>query len=163
MNAATNNLFAGRFLGNISSEDYVHWAIDCLENGLDSKNIRILASLGKPLYSYEAEDYFKRSLRDLGWNQPDPAECLTEYVGALAEQIVKGTVTPAEGCANIYRVCVELKYPRALMVWVYLDEGLDPENYGDLSGAALDSSIIREARRFMEVRRFEMDNSRTVY
>ncbi|HEY8224165.1 MAG TPA: hypothetical protein VIG25_02730, partial [Pyrinomonadaceae bacterium] len=88
MNVETNNLLAGRYLGWLTYEEYVNWAVGCLESGLDSQNIRILASLRKPLYSSEVEDYFNRSLRDLGWHLPDRTECLMEYARGFAREIV---------------------------------------------------------------------------
>jgi hypothetical protein len=127
----------------------VDGAVDCLESGLDSRNIRILASLGTPFYSSEVEKYFDRSLQDLGWNQPGRFECLIEYARSLTDQIVNGTVTPVLGCDRIYRVCVALNYSSALMTWVYLHGGLDPQNYDVLSEASLDSAIMQEARRFL--------------
>jgi hypothetical protein len=92
MNAATNKFLADRFLGNVTWEDYVTWAVGCLESGLDSKNIRILASLETPFYSSEVKEYFDRSLQDLGWKQPGRLECLIEYARSIAEHIVNGTL-----------------------------------------------------------------------
>ena len=43
---------AGRHLGWLTYEEYVDWAVGCLESGLDSKNIRILALLRKPPDTY---------------------------------------------------------------------------------------------------------------
>ena len=149
VNVETNNLLAGRYLGWLTYEEYVDWAVGCLESGLDSKNIRILASLRKPLYSSEVENYFNRSLHDLGWHLPDRKECLMEYARGSAREIVTGTISPLDGCRKIYRVVVSLQYPKELMPWVYLDEGLEPDTYSDLSGAAWDTAIVKEAERFM--------------
>ncbi|MDQ3253056.1 MAG: hypothetical protein M3R15_03975 [Acidobacteriota bacterium] len=81
MNFETTKLLAERHMGMATYEQYVDWAVSCLESGVDSKNIRILASLQKPLYSSEVEDYFGRSLGDLGWELPEPKECMIEYSG----------------------------------------------------------------------------------
>jgi hypothetical protein len=160
VNIETNNLLAGRHLGWLTYEDYVDWAAGCLESGLDSKNIRILASLRKPLYSSEVEDYFTRSLHDLGWHLPDRQDCLMEYTRGLACEIVAGTLAPLEACRKIYRVVVSLQYPKELMPWVYLDEGLAPDTYSELSGAAWDTAIIQEAQRFISERSsFDLEDS----
>jgi hypothetical protein len=149
VNIETNNLLAGRYLGWLTYEEYVDWAVRCLESGLDSKSIRILASLRKPLYSSEVEDYFNRSLHDLGWQLPDRQKCLMEYARGLACEIVEARVSPLEGCSKIYRVVAALQYPKGLMPWVYLDEGLEPDSYSDLTGAAWDTAIIQEAKRLV--------------
>ncbi|HEX8141305.1 MAG TPA: hypothetical protein VF553_01840 [Pyrinomonadaceae bacterium] len=149
MNLETIKLVAGRYMELVTHEEYVEWAVSCLESGIDSKNIRILASLQKPLYSSEVEDYFKRSLRDLGWELPDRKECIIEYARSFAKEILSGQVSPLEGCRKIYRIVVDLQYPRELMSWLYLDEGLEPGTYRDLEGKELDEAIIKEARRFI--------------
>lgn len=150
MNYETNKILAERYLGSATSEDFVGWAVACLESNVDSKNIRILASLEKPLYSSEVDDYFNRCLRDLGWTIPEPRECLLEYARCLAKQIVSRELTPVEGCRKMYRVVVALEYPRELMAWLYLDEGLDGANYSDLQGADLDNAIVSEANRLLK-------------
>jgi hypothetical protein len=149
MNLETIKLLVEQHMGMATYEQYVDWAVSCLEAGIDSKNICILASLQKPLYSSEVEDYFNRSLKDLGWELPDPKECIIEYARSFAKEILSGYVSPLEGCRKIYRVVVALQYPRELMSWLYLDEGLEPETYRDLEGEELDEAIIKEARRFI--------------
>lgn len=149
MNAETIKLLAERYLGRATHEQCVDWAISCLESGIDSKNIRILASLRKPLYPSEVEDYLSRSLRDLGWKLPEPKEYIIEYGRSFAREILSGQVSPLEGCRKIYRIVVALQYPRELMPWLYLDEGLEPETCRDLEGKELDEAIIKEARRFI--------------
>ena len=147
-------------MGMATYEEYVDWAVSCLEAGMDSKNICILASLQKPLYSSEVDDYFNRSLKDLGWELPPPKECIMEYARILAEEILTSRVTPLEGCNKIYEVVLSLSYPRELMSWLYLDEGLEPGTYRDLSGKELDEAIIKEARRFVsESSRFNLEDS----
>src|SRR5262249_40999699 len=145
----TNNILAERYLGSATYEDYIDWAVKCLESGIDSKNIRILAALQRPLYSSEVEDYFKKSLNDLGWKLPSRRECLLAYARSLAEQILSGDISPLDGCSKIYKVVVALQYPREMMSWVYLDEGLDPETYSDLQAAEWDQAIVNEASRLV--------------
>lgn len=160
MNLETIKLLAERQMGMATYDRYIDWAISCLESGIDSKNIRILASLQKPLYPSEVEDYFNRSLKDLGWELPNPKECVIEYARSFAGEILSGRVSPLEGCRKIYRVVVALQYPRELMAWLYLDEGLEPETYRDLEGKELDEAIIKEARRFIsESNRFNLEES----
>ena len=159
VNSETNKLLAERYLGTATSEDFVDWAVACLESNLDSKNIRILASLQKPLHSSEVDDYFNRCLQDLGWTMPGRQECLLEYARSLAKQILSGDLTPVDGCRKMYRLVVALEYPRELMAWLYLDEGMD-WNYGELQGADLDNAILSEANRLVQDgARFDLNDS----
>ena len=146
----TINLLALRHLRTIRVEQYVDWALACLESNVDSRSIRILASLQKPLYPVEVEDYFQRSLTELGWTLPSGEECLLSYVRALAEQIASGAIVPVEGCRKIYKIVVALDYPGELMAWVYLDEGQLPGNSDYVEAAELDAAIVREARRLID-------------
>jgi hypothetical protein len=72
-----------------------------------------------------------------------------EYARGFARGIVAGTISPLDGCRKIYSVVVSLQYPKELMPWLYLDEGLEPETYSELSGVPWDTKIIQEARRFI--------------
>jgi hypothetical protein len=145
MNFETNKLLAESHLGLATSEDYVRWAVTCLESDVDSKNIRILASLQKPLYSSEVDDYFKRCMRDLGWTMPEPGECLRQYARELARQILANDLAPLDGCSRIFKVAAALDYPRELTMWIYLYEGLDPSTYDELQEADWDEAIKNEA------------------
>lgn len=150
MYSETINLLAQRHLRTIKVEQYVDWALACLESNIDTHSIRILASLQKPLYSSEVEDYFQRGLTELGWTLPSGRDCLLPYVRALAKQIASGAIAPVEGCRKIYKIVVALDYPADLSAWVYLDEGQLPGNLGDVEAAELDAAIVREARRLID-------------
>lgn len=156
MNFETNKILAERYLGTATHEDFVDWAVACLEEDLDTKNIRILASLRNASSPSEVEDYFNRCLKDLGLTMPDRRACLFEYARGLAQQIVSGDLSPLEGCRQIYRVVRALKFPGEMMSWVYLDEGLQPDNFGDLEGADWEEAIKTEAARFVLNRSTQM-------
>ena len=148
MNRETIRLLAEKYMQLAIYESFVDWAGSSLEAGFDTKSIRILASLQKPLFPTEVEDYFYRSLKELGWELPEPKECVIEYARFFAEEILSDKVSPVEGCRRIYQVAVFLEYPRELMNWFYLDDGLEMETYTDLTGTELDAAIIKEARKF---------------
>ena len=150
MYSETINLLAQRQLSMIRVEQYVDWALACLESNIDTHSIRILASLQKPLYSSEVEDYFHRSLTELGWTLPSGEECLLLYVRFLAKQVVSGAIAPVEGCRKIYKIVVALDYPGELGAWVYLDEGQLPGGFGEVEAVKLDGAIVREARRLID-------------
>ena len=145
MNSETNKLLAERHMGLATSEDYVRWAVACLESDVDSKNIRILASLQKPLYSSEVDDYFNRCMEDLGWTMPEPRECLLQYARNVAQQILSNDLSPLDGCSKIFHIAAALNLPRELSPWIYLYEGFDPSTYDDLPEFELDEAIKSEA------------------
>lgn len=150
VNFETYKILTERYLGAATYEDYVDWAVACLESDLDTKNIRILASLSKSTSSSEVENYFNRSLHDLGLTTPDHHECLVEYARGVAQQIVSGDVSPLYGCRQIYRVVRALNFPHEMIAWLYLDEGVSPDNLGELQDADWDEAIKSEAARFVK-------------
>lgn len=160
MNSETLKIIAERYLGSAKCEDYVEWARACLAANVDSKSMRILASLQKPLYSSEVDDYFYRSLNELGWTMPEEQECLFQYARQVAQQILSNDLPPLEGCRKIYRIADALVYPDDLIAWFYLDEGLDPSGLSDLQGESWDEAIRSEAERLLkESALFELDDS----
>lgn len=160
MNSETLRIMAERYLGSATCEDYVEWARACLAANVDSKSMRILASLQKPLYSSEVDDYFYRSLNELGWSMMEEPECLLQYARQVAQQILSNDLPPLEGCRKIYRIGDALGYPDDLIPWLYLDEGLDPSGLSDLQGASWDEAIKSEADRLLkESAQFDLNNS----
>lgn len=149
MNDETLKIIAERYLGSANCEDYVAWAIACLEENVDSKTIRILSSLRKPLYWSEVDDYFERALAELGWTMPKRNECLREYSRRLAQQIVSGELAPDMGYRKMYRLVDALDYPEELIVWLYLDDGMYPGRSGDFQGLDWEAEIISEAKRML--------------
>ena len=162
MNSETIGIIAERYLGSASCEDYVEWAKACLAANVDSKSLRILASLQKPLYSSEVDDYFYRSLNELGWTMTEERECLFQYARQVAQQILSNELPPREGCRKIYRIGDALGYPGDLIAWLYLDEGLDPSGLSDLHGASWDEAIRSEAGRLLKERALFNLNDSTV-
>jgi hypothetical protein len=160
MNDETKKLIAKLYMNKAYSENLVDWAVSCLENGIDSKNIRILASMQKGFSFYEVEDYFHRSLKDLGWQYPSKEEALIWYLKNLAKKILSGEVDAIEGCHKIYNIAYSLDYPSELKNWIYLDDGLEPEAYKtfidyddweEVDEEGWNAAIILEAKQLLEI------------
>lgn len=150
MNRITIKLLARRYMGLATSEDVVAWAMEMLEEGYDTESLGILAGMAKPLYWQEIEQYLRKAISELGWAMPANEEsCLRAYVLDIARDIVDGRISPGEGCAEIYRIVLAQNYPEYLRAWIFLDEGLDPEKYAELSDEQLDVTIMKYARRML--------------
>ncbi len=135
-------------MGAAISEDFIEWAIQMLEVGLDSKNLRILAGLTEPLYTSEVEEYLKRSFTDLGWQFPTPEESLKLYACDMTEGVSSEVIFPEDGCREMYKICKALGNPQDLEVWRSLDlELLIVEDEKGGYGGEIDGVIIEEARK----------------
>jgi hypothetical protein len=94
-------LLKDRALGWAAGEDYVEWAWSMQEAGLDTPHLRILAGQDWPFDRWELDRYFLQTLADLEIELPPNDVPLRQCVYLMARCIVKGVITPAEGCRNI--------------------------------------------------------------
>lgn len=150
----TRKLFAYRYMNRTTSEDIVQWALLMLESGYETPSLNILAGLTKPLFSSEVEEYFYHTIKELGWEFPEGENCVRDYIRFLAEKIVNGNYklnALMEIVAEIYSGVFCLGYPNDLRNWIYIDEGLNPDDYSDINGEKLKEIIIREAKRVLMV------------
>ncbi len=159
MNESTKQLFARIYLDKITSDNFVDWAMGCLEKGLDTKNLRMLAASEKPYYSNEIEIRFNKALNELGWQKPTKEESLFSLTKEFADKINSGIISPTEGLRDIYLISLELNHPSELRNWLWLDEGHDPETnewlYDDYGYSKMEKekwieAIKREAKKLSE-------------
>ena len=142
---------AYRYIGSATSADFVAWAISMLEVDIDSKNLRILASLTEPLYSSEVDEYLQRSFTDLGWHFTTREEALRLYGCDVAESVASEIMFPEQGCREMYKICQALGNPQNLEIWRSFDLELLMIENGDFTssyGGEIDGQIIEEARKY---------------
>ena len=156
MDEETNTLIAKWYLardsyGTVSARDFSDWAIQLLEQGFDSRNIRILASMFNADIFLEVEGYFHKSLKDLAWEFPNIEDCLLRYARFIANEIIEGKIKPFEGCIIMREIYNALDCPAILANWISLYwAGDDYYWQGDnLTEEELDKQIVQEAKRFL--------------
>jgi hypothetical protein len=137
-------------MGSAGTSDYVDWALSELLAGSDTPNLRILAGLPRPPYWLDVEHYFEGTLADLGLTLPEPRSYLRQYAREIARAIVSGETLPVDGGYELYQIWQVLDYPASLRNWLYLMDGLDPETFGELEDAELETAIRGEAKRLLE-------------
>src|SRR5215208_5660475 len=122
---STKAIFGKRALYQLPAGDYVDWAGEMLVQGYDSYSLRILAGLERSASTFEAEDYFLRSAKELGISIPDSEAAVRAYACEIARQIVEGRLTGQEGVRALYRICLATEYDRDYLIWLELDDALD--------------------------------------
>ena len=142
-------LFARRYMGWTTADDLIEWAVLMLEDGYMTKSLSILASLAKPLYPSEVEDYFHRSLQELGLSPPEREEALRWHARHIASQILGGGLSASQGCAEIYAVYTMLDYPSDLAAWMWLSEGQSPDDGSELSEEEFEKAVRLEAQELI--------------
>jgi hypothetical protein len=156
MALSTKAIFGKRALYQLPASDYVDWAGEMLVQDYDSYSLRILAGLERLASSFEAEDYFLRSAKELGLRVPDSEAAVGDYACDIAQQIVEGHLTGQEGVRALYRICLATEYDRDYLIWLELDDALDSLLSGEYAytyeSATLenfDEVVKQEAEKFI--------------
>ena len=88
-------------LGTLYVETIPSWATDALQTGYDSPSLRQLAGTDVDDHQ-EIRDLFQESLRELGVSLPSPSEAGLSKAKEIADEIVRGVVTPYVGARTIW-------------------------------------------------------------
>ncbi|HEX7295386.1 MAG TPA: hypothetical protein VF251_06510 [Pyrinomonadaceae bacterium] len=150
------SIFGKRALDQLSSDDYRKWAGEMLVQGYDSRSLRILAGLDRFVSTFEAEDYFRRSIQELDLNLPDRDTAIRAYGCEIAQQMVDGTIIPREGVRWLFQICIGTDYAKDFVIWYELDDALDnllcgahPFTYESATLDNFDEIAKREAANFI--------------
>ncbi|MCM3791248.1 hypothetical protein M3221_23220 [Domibacillus indicus] len=147
----TNALFYKIFNRCITSEDYVPWAFNMLEDDKDSVSLGILSSFKSTNNIFEVEDYFYRTLKELNIQKPSYKEAALEYICYLARKIVTCELDAIETAETIFHIACDLDNPEELEAWLDISDKIDEfkytENRSSLRRAILILDIVGEAKR----------------
>ncbi|WP_129692260.1 hypothetical protein [Gottfriedia acidiceleris] len=75
----TNILYFKIYENEVTSSDYVNWAIEMLLNDYITDSLINLASFNEPLNIFEVEEYFQRSIKELNISEPTHQACEEYY------------------------------------------------------------------------------------
>lgn len=118
-------IFGQRALQQLSADDYAAWAGEMLVEGYDSRSLRILAGLDKFASTFEAENYFARSLAELNLTPPDSDTAIRAYACEIARQIIEDKITAQDGVRALFQICIATDYAADFIIWLELDDALD--------------------------------------
>src|SRR5215510_8817812 len=119
------SIFGKRALGQLSSGHYVEWAGEMLVEGYDSPSLRILAGLDRFASSFEAEDYFLRSLNELNLTPPDSTTAIRAYACEIAQRVIDGRMSGKDGVRALFQISIATDYSREFITWIELYHALD--------------------------------------
>lgn len=139
-----------RHLGGIATgPDYVTWAVNALDEDIDSPSLRYLAGcdLADTPMAFELAPIFQSTLRELNIPVPEKAELLSSYVAEVATAILSSKITPDAGATRLEdEVLSPFHHPHQYQAWCLLAEGLSPRgDHRQLEGEELDEAIRSEA------------------
>ncbi|MGB3259913.1 hypothetical protein [Paenisporosarcina sp.] len=130
----TNALFYKIEKRTVSTEDYVNWSYNLLENDVSTPSVNIISSFSFGENIFEVEVYFKRALNELAIQKPTFEICARSYIGHLANKIIKANNKSVtfDLAYMIFRIVAsDLHYPDDLMEWYEISEMIDELRYGD--------------------------------
>lgn len=145
MDIETYDLIARIYLsqsnfGTVNPSEIADWAVSELEQGRDSKHLRILASAFDAKSRTELEVHFRQSLVELDWEYPTKEVATKRYSESIMQRIVKSEIEPFEGCKELCNLCIYLEYPKDLYNWNALYWAQD-----ELDRETLSALILEEA------------------
>ncbi|QKE76093.1 hypothetical protein HPK19_25145 (plasmid) [Arthrobacter citreus] len=139
----------------VTSNDYVNWAIEMLLNNHSTYSLNILASLNEPLNIFEVEEYFNRTLNELNLSVPSHQECAESYLIHLAKKIIDNENNAIDFAYEMYKTVREHFINEELSVWYEISEMIDDYRYGDNIGKitkdVLITKIVEEAKKHINL------------
>jgi hypothetical protein len=152
----TSKILAYKELDDFNMSDSIDWAVDMLGIGYESPSLLILAGLSKPTDLYEAEEYLKGSIKELGLKIPERNVAISQYCKYLIEKIadeenvkenlyhlytVARTVDDDKRIFNFYLLC---------WAWGELDCGVEYQHYwDDATLKNIEQIVIKEAKKYL--------------
>ena len=157
MKTPTEAILAMSALGCASAEDIVAWAVEAMVNGMSSDSLSVLAGFDSGVSSFELDEYFRKTKKDLGLIEPTRGEAIQAYAIHLARRILEHDGDFRSIVAKLSRLCSTNYYPSTLMEWHELDDGLCdieaknyPFAYDELYNADPRSVVEQAARSFLK-------------
>ena len=95
----------------------------------------------------ELEEYFYKSLTELGWRFPLFEESAINCISFLATKITDGSFEPVKTAHEIYTYVRDLGYPSELIVWLEIDDLIDEKNIAKVRKLAMKSLSKRYMRK----------------
>jgi hypothetical protein len=150
-------LLGTKLCPNFDSFDYVKWAMQLLENGYDSENLRILAGLDHS-DSEVRQRYFLKSFEELNIEiSSNKDDLLWDFARLLATKVIEQSLLPEKGLNIMVDLASVSDYSSRFMPFLDLEEDIDYLiNYGsplfnsELRKDNINETIINEFQLFLE-------------
>ncbi|AUI88117.1 hypothetical protein BS333_17295 [Vibrio azureus] len=155
MLSESQNIETYKMLGQVAmcaggSEFKISWAMSLLEQGLETENLAILATLLKPVNEFEADDYFNRVLAELSITRPSDEAAIEGYVKVITDEVTKGYLLPESAVSKICAANVRLDYPGFLGEFTTLEDEWYCECINGWSKQKRNEEIIKACKEAYE-------------
>ncbi len=152
----TSKILAYKELQDFDINEAIDWAVDMLTLGYETPSLLILSGFSKPTNFYDAEEYLKGSIKELGLKIPERNVAIFQYCKYLIEKIadeenVKGNLY------QLYKIAGTIDDDKRIFdfyllywAWSDLDYGLEYQHYWD--GATpknIEQVVIEQAKKYL--------------
>lgn len=134
------------------AEEYVAWAQDMLEAGLDSPALLRLAIVDPPWFTPDLRRLFDRAVEELEIEPLAGEQALILHAQQVAQELLAATVPPLEAGSLIVEILTVHDAPPGLGQWSLVDEA----NWCDYcrdsfagAGRTLEQAILEEATKLL--------------
>ncbi len=134
----------------------VDWALSCLEQGVETENILILASFSKPVDSYEIKPYVSAAISDLDLEEKYGEYSIVANVHYHLAFILDD-IEPRRNLGRVYELCLEADSKFGLGIFYSLYHGwssLEEDGYNYYyEGATLENInelLKKEAKEWID-------------
>lgn len=86
-----------QLIEDVKASDYIDCGIKLLQNGYETDEILILAGLSYKERTFDAAEWFEKSLDSLKFKVPTNDELFTEYVRSIANDIISDSIPAQDG------------------------------------------------------------------
>jgi len=142
---STIELTVKRISEGLVASDYTEWATQGLLLGFDGINIKILAGLEAESSIFEAEEYFKKALKEIKITLPENDNSLIlDYAKIIAQKVIDNKIEPEKGLKQLSKLYSVSDYS---IVYLFdfsdLDEAIDMQIYGDQNYKYLCPELVK--------------------
>jgi hypothetical protein len=152
----TNMILARRALGQLRGGDAAEWACEQLSSGLDTPHLRQLAGAPHAANSFELEELFDRTAREMGLDVLSTEGAVVVYAQELAREYIRAAVTREallEDLCQLYTAHADVSrlQPFFLLRWTDFDfahsgeshyyPGATKENFEEVLRSEIDALL----------------------
>ena len=156
MSKLTYKIVANSIIDDFNFDIIVDWAIELLEEGVETENIQIIAGLKKPVNYFESKKYLEDTLKELGLDKFTEKQKIICYSSFYIQMIAAGKDV-RHNLSMIYKFCQKMDYEDTtydfyLLYWAWGD--LEYQDYNHYWESAkrnnIESIVISTAKEWVD-------------
>jgi hypothetical protein len=130
MTDLTYKIAAYKEIANFNTDDCIDWAIELLENNVETPNLLILAGLSRPTNYFETVSYLDATLQELGIEPLKGDKAIISYCYYYIKRISE-SIEVRNNLALVCQFCVNHDYEKNLYDFYLLNWAWGDFDYGE--------------------------------